>query len=243
MTSRAIDEASGTSREQTKRTATASQAVLVEFRCLGPKTERWVEQIHRLYGVSISLIHCRRSERNPSSILQLLDFEIGSAHLREVQHYLEQKGSARSSTLGGPDASHLLVWNETPIDPICVALFEANAFCLNCRLLGRIGNADTFPEDWRIAFPNRDAVSVFLDSEGLAIRDKLNLLHSGPFQTSVTLTGREREAIRVAIRTGYFESPRRTQLGGVASALGITRSSASALIRRGTTKLFRNLRL
>lgn len=54
------------------------------------------------------------------------------------------------------------------------------------------------------------------------------------------LTQCQREAIEVALRTGYFEVPRAASLGDVAEQLGVSSQSASERLRRGMRTLAAN---
>jgi hypothetical protein len=51
------------------------------------------------------------------------------------------------------------------------------------------------------------------------------------------LTDRQREALRAALRAGYFEVPRRCTLAEVADRLGVDKSTASETIRRGQARV------
>jgi predicted DNA binding protein len=51
------------------------------------------------------------------------------------------------------------------------------------------------------------------------------------------LTDSQREALLVAVETGYFEEPRNATLSEVAADLGISQPAASGLLRRGTKRL------
>jgi len=51
------------------------------------------------------------------------------------------------------------------------------------------------------------------------------------------LTDSQREALLVALETGYFEEPRNATLSEVAVELGISQPAASGLLRRGTRRL------
>ncbi|QLG62263.1 helix-turn-helix domain-containing protein [Halorarum salinum] len=51
------------------------------------------------------------------------------------------------------------------------------------------------------------------------------------------LTGPQREALLLAYERGYFDTPRRTTLEGLADELGISRQSFAARLRRGHREL------
>jgi len=56
-------------------------------------------------------------------------------------------------------------------------------------------------------------------------------------ETDAGLTDSQREALLVALDTGYFEDPRNATLSDVAAELGISQPAASGLLRRGTKRL------
>lgn len=51
------------------------------------------------------------------------------------------------------------------------------------------------------------------------------------------LTDRQRELLRTAIRSGYYEVPREGTLVDVAEAVGVDKSTASGVLRRGEARL------
>ena len=55
--------------------------------------------------------------------------------------------------------------------------------------------------------------------------------------TDAGLTDSQREALLVALETGYFEEPRDATLGEVATGLDISQPAASGLLRRGIKRL------
>jgi len=55
--------------------------------------------------------------------------------------------------------------------------------------------------------------------------------------TDAGLTDSQREALLVALETGYFEEPRNATLGEVAAELDISQPAAGGLIRRGVRRL------
>ncbi|MFC6976566.1 helix-turn-helix domain-containing protein [Halomicroarcula sp. GCM10025709] len=55
--------------------------------------------------------------------------------------------------------------------------------------------------------------------------------------TDAGLTDSQREALLVALETGYFEEPRNATLGEVAAALDISQPATGGLLRRGVRRL------
>ena len=61
--------------------------------------------------------------------------------------------------------------------------------------------------------------------------------HAAPVGRDDSLTRDQRDALRLALRMGYFEEPRESTLGDVATELGISQPAAGGLLRRGIRRL------
>lgn len=57
------------------------------------------------------------------------------------------------------------------------------------------------------------------------------------------LSEEEREALLLALREGYFESPKRSSATALSSRLGITQQAFSERVRRGNERVLRNVLL
>ena len=92
-------------------------------------------------------------------------------------------------------------------------------------------------------FPNRSLaqhVWDFAKEHGADIElDRINE-HGSIVSGSYGLTETQREAILVALETGYFDEPRGATLGEVARHLDISQPAASGLLRRGLKRLVRS---
>ncbi len=74
----------------------------------------------------------------------------------------------------------------------------------------------------------------YLDASPLSY-DLLSLVRTSG--TGELLTDRQREVLDAAIRKGYFEVPRDCTLAELADELGIDKSTASTVLRRGESRL------
>jgi len=61
--------------------------------------------------------------------------------------------------------------------------------------------------------------------------------YASPLETDTGLTNSQREALLVALETGYFEEPRDASLRDVAAELEISQPAAGGLLRRGMKRL------
>ncbi|WP_345781475.1 helix-turn-helix domain-containing protein [Natrononativus amylolyticus] len=73
-----------------------------------------------------------------------------------------------------------------------------------------------------------------LDAEGAAY--ELQSL-VGTTDADVLLTDRQRELLEIAVRSGYFEVPRKCTLAELAATVGIDKATASTVLRRGEAKI------
>jgi hypothetical protein len=81
-----------------------------------------------------------------------------------------------------------------------------------------------------------DRLETVLDSSGLSY-ELLSLV--GHEENDDLLTDRQREVLAAAVQQGYFEVPRSCTLAEVADGLGIDKSTASTVLRRGQGRLVR----
>jgi len=92
-------------------------------------------------------------------------------------------------------------------------------------------------------FPSRSCAQRLWDfakDHGAEIElDRINE-HGSIVSGSYGLTETQREAILVALETGYFDEPRGATLGEVARRLDISQPAASGLLRRGLKRLVRS---
>ena len=108
---------------------------------------------------------------------------------------------------------------------------------------GAVLEAEGDPERWylRIRFPDRDAVSAFYDfCTGHEIRLDVRQVYTPSEDADrYDLTPEQRAAIALALRRGYFATPRKATLGELAADLDISQQALSDRVRRATEKVLR----
>ena len=101
--------------------------------------------------------------------------------------------------------------------------------------------AEGDPERWyfRIRFMDHDDVSAFYDTcTDLRVELDVQGVYSPTDESDADdLTPEQREAITLALRRGYFSTPRETTLGDLADDLGISQQALSDRVRRATEKV------
>lgn len=91
----------------------------------------------------------------------------------------------------------------------------------------------------RMRFPDRDAFATYHDFlEANDVSFDLHRLSDG-VRTGHddVLTPRQRDALRAAYESGFFDVPRETTLGELATELGISDQAVSERLRRGQSRL------
>lgn len=128
-------------------------------------------------------------------------------------------------------------WNGSPTE-FLQAIEDAEATVLSAR-----GGDEWF---FQIRFPVHDRLSAFHEDvreRGIPVDvDRtipLSELEGGAHRFD--LTSDQREALRLALREGYFATPRTTNLEDLADALDISRQATSRRIRRGNEKVLRRI--
>jgi predicted DNA binding protein len=115
--------------------------------------------------------------------------------------------------------------------------------------LGRSSLPPEFPivvEDGRFEFDltatreQFEAVGAALDGSEFDY-ELLSVVETG--DENAVLTDRQRDCLGVALREGYFEVPRECTLAEVADAVGIDKSTASEILRRGESRVLKRFLL
>lgn len=95
---------------------------------------------------------------------------------------------------------------------------------------------------FRVRFPDNDRLSAFHDyvveqDIPIEIERTYRLSESGDVGHRFELSTEQQEALVLALRRGYFETPRAVNLAEIADELDITRQALSNRIRRGNEKV------
>jgi len=194
-------------------------------------TSDWVTETLTSLGASFRLLACRPTDRGQNRLLRLFEVRTGSEGLGPVVRRLRSRLAGRdiaASSLG-PDRALLRV--SVPMPRACGAAFELGDFCITCPFSGK--------EDatWKVLVPQIVDARRLLTASGRPSGTRPTLLRAGAYRREWGLTGRQERAVRVAFQIGYFDYPRKASLATLAGRLGVSRSTALELLRKGTTKL------
>ena len=136
-------------------------------------------------------------------------------------------------TLGTDEQIYSLDW-DSESDGFLTAVRECN---------GHLLSAGGFQGDWqfRLVFPDHESASAFdAELEELGIENGV-ITVSNPWVPDRglgdRLTSAQREALELALRTGYYDIPRRGSTSDIADELGISDQAVSERLRRGIATL------
>jgi predicted DNA binding protein len=139
----------------------------------------------------------------------------------------------------GDSRLYRIEWEDPPVDLI-EGISRADAVVLEAR-----GN-----EHWsfRLRFPDHEKLSGF---HNYVIQHEIPIHIDRTYTLSETtehghrfgLSGEQREALLLALRSGYFETPSDANLEELAAELGISRQALSNRIRRANEKVLTEILL
>ncbi|MFW6385187.1 MAG: bacterio-opsin activator domain-containing protein [Halodesulfurarchaeum sp.] len=139
----------------------------------------------------------------------------------------------------GESGLYRITWNGQPTD-LVEAIANADGIVLEAT-----GN-----EKWvfRLRFPDHDKLSQFhnyIIENGISIHIErtYTLTEETERGHRFGLSHEQREALVLALRKGYFETPSEVSLDDLAAELDITRQAVSNRIRRGNEKVLRSVLL
>jgi predicted DNA binding protein len=136
-------------------------------------------------------------------------------------------------------ALYRIQWAEPPADLI-QGIAQTDAVILE----GRGEDQWVF----RLRFPDHEALSQFHD---YVVGNDIPIHVTRTYRVTETsdaadrygLSEEQREALSIALRRGYFETPRAASLDEIAAELGISRQAVSNRIRRGNERILREVLL
>jgi HTH DNA binding domain len=210
-------------------------APMVEIALSGVPSLDAVTAALRTEGASFRLLACRPSDRGRRRLLRLFEVQTRRDGIGPVVQALRGQVTDRDLAVAhvGPDRA--LVRVSTPMPGACAEAFELGDFCISCPFV----QTDHAREraTWNLLVPRIADARRLLSASATRGGARASLVRAGAYRRRWGLTGRQEKALRTAFELGYFDYPRKTSLGIVASRLGVGRSTALELLRKGLTKV------
>jgi DNA binding protein with HTH domain len=155
--------------------------------------------------------------------------------LTEIESFVRARGGAESIQIARTGRTSLMVRVESSASPFCQTVFRLGAVCTTCPLLSVPWREGT--DDWSVLLPTGATTSAVVRTL-LMTAGPAKVVRKASIGSWVReLTTRQRQAIEVAYRIGYYGYPRQASLREVANALSVTSSTAAEILQRGIGKL------
>ena len=216
-----------------------AESALVELGVRGGPVPHWMQDLGNRWGAGVRLHVCRRAEGSPRRLLQLLEISAPPEALPEIVAFLHERTTAQDLALTRLGPNRLLVRLVGPLPAICHSVFEMGAICMSCPFLPGSGDPEGEPREgsWRVLVRKVQDAHPLLASFSTPGNAPASLIRIGAYRGTQDLTAHQELAVGAAFALGYFDYPRRAQLGDVAKALGVSRTSTMESLRRGMRKL------
>ena len=217
------------------RAETDESLPIVEIVLNEVDTNDWVTETLSSLGASFRLLACRSTDRGRHRLLRLFELRTGPEGVRPVVRRLRARLASRDIAVSslGPDRALLRV--SAPMPSTCAAAFDLGDFCITCPFSAK--EDATKGGEWKVLVPQIVDARRLLTASARPTGPRPQLVRAGAYHRAWGLTGRQERALRVAFQIGYFDYPRKASLGTLAGRLGVSRSTALELLRKGTTKL------
>ncbi len=235
--SRAITLRSARSTRSSGRTGARPRLTdpsLLELRLADPGDPHWTREVEGRRVARIRLRSCRTIGRRDPALLQLVEVTGRPEFVANLQESLRRRPELRELSVARAGPSKVWVRTVEAVSPACALVLESGAFCTSCRFLPQ---RDSSRAAWTVVVPSgRAARPIFR-----ALGSSMGSSGSSPFRMrrfrpSRGLTARQALALEAALRLGYYAFPRRARLSNLGRVLGVSRSTASELLRRAEAK-------
>ena len=217
--------------------AAGREKTLLEIRFKGTHVARWIEELQSRWNSTVRLHVCRPTGSGAERVLRLFEVDAPPSQMGEVSSFLLDQVGAENAAVTRIAPNRLMVWTSAPTPRLCAAIFASDAVCTSCPYLPPTASSDG--KSWGILVPKAADAELPIAAMTRPGRPAPQVLRVGRYQSNGALTPRQERALDEALRLGYFAHPRRAELKDVARALGVSRSTAMELLRRGMGKLAR----
>ena len=216
--------------------STLQELPLVEVDVAAVGEDHWIREIRSRWNVRLRFDVCRPVGPDASRLLQMVQLTGDPGDLGAVERFLRRRPEIRALTVMALSPSRRLLRVVSPMPGPCRGIFEIGAICGTCLFNPPAGSDGT--DRWRLVVPRTQrALQALARSSSPQSRETPKVLRVRRFVPKQTLTPRQAAALETAYRLGFYAFPRRTNLKEISRILGISRSSAAELLRRGESKM------
>jgi hypothetical protein len=195
----------------------------------------WLRRASLEEAGSIRILVCRPAQSEPGQVLQIVEVERTPSEPESfLASFREDSGAFRLIAVRSAE-SKLLLWMTGPTPALCSRVFATGGLCLRCAPLS--GSPMEGSDRRCVVLPDAVAARRLIQRPADPRRTGPSVLRIGQLRGSRALSLRQDAAFEAAARSGFFSTPRRSTLADLARELGVSRSAAMGLLRRGIEKL------
>jgi hypothetical protein len=225
----------GTSRPKTPNAPRS----LVELKVRAPAPTHWLQDLGSRWGATVQVHVCRPLGKHADHLLRLMEIMARPDQIEEITRFLIDNGGRGNVAVTALAPHRILVRLVTSTPALCNTVFDMGAICTSCPYLPPSASSKEEGSEfvWGLLSPSASSMRPLIESYRTPGSPPPELLRIGEFHAARELTARQEFALEVAVKMGYFETPRRSGLPEVAKALGVSRATAMEVLRRALQKL------
>ncbi len=213
-----------------------SEARLISVSLAQPLRPHWLREISSTPELTVRLLACRPIPPDGARSVQWVEIAGPPAAIDRALGQLPEGTEVASATRRSTGAiRRVVVWVEAEADEGCRLVYRSGSLCRTCQFVAPVRPDRTVV--WELVGPGRRPIRPRDDAWTELIGGPRSLRRLRTYRPDRGPTEREREALAVAHRLGYFTVPRRAGLAEVATALHVRRSAAGELLRRALFRL------
>ncbi len=210
---------------------------LVEVTLDLPTPADWLANLPLGGSTMVRVLICRPNGRKRPRMLRVLEVVAPPTELSDLTQELDRRVRGSSLALLPMGSNRLLVRMETPQTPVCAGSFRSGAYCLECPYFPSEPGSANGERRGSWVLPSAGVPTLMRALRGPGASPAPRVVRIGRYRERDRLTSRQDEALHLAHRMGFFEVPRKADLGALSQALGVSRATAMELVRRGLRSL------
>ena len=199
----------------------------------GAPADDWVHGLSAKHDARVRLRMCRPVGGTPPRLLRLLEVTAPLEREPTIRRALRSPPGGVETAVTAVTPRRLLFRVVGPSTAMCNAVFESGGICTTCPYATAFGPRDT----WNVLVSDPPAAQALVHAYASTVGGEATIAGVSACRFPGALTPRQELAIETAHALGFFHQPRRSNLGAVARALGVSRSTANELLRRGLAKV------
>ena len=188
----------------------------------------WITSLAPRHGLEIRVID--RKPVGGNRMKDLFETQIPAESIPRFVEDIRASPGVRRVEVVGTERGRLVGITYATNCAGCAALARSDCFVAGATC--RRGSAF----EWNLIVRNRDSLRRLvsrLERSGSAVK----LLRLTRVREAVPLTPRQEEILATALEFGYFDYPKRIRLGELAKRMGVSKSTASEVLRKAQTKV------